>query len=139
MNVNWIGGLLGGVMIGSAAVLLLAINGRIAGVSGIVGSLVTKLSGRERFWRFAFTVGLILGAGAYALVKGPLPIVMQAAGVPLIIAGFLVGFGTRLGSGCTSGHGVCGLARRSPRSLVATITFMVIAILTVIVKRQFGW
>lgn len=139
MEVNWLGGLLGGAMIGVAAVLLLAINGRIAGVSGIVGSLVTRISSDERYWRVAFAVGLILGAAAYALAKGSLPIVMQAEGVPLVIAGLLVGFGTRLGSGCTSGHGVCGLARRSPQSLVATITFMVVAILTVFIKRQLGW
>ena len=133
---NIFGGLIGGALIGLAAVLLLALNGRIAGVSGILGGLITSTSRGERFWHLAFIFGLIAGAGLYVLARGGLPLELQAGGLTLLLAGLLVGVGTRLGSGCTSGHGVCGLARRSPRSLVATMIFMVIAALTVFLTRH---
>jgi uncharacterized protein len=133
---NILGGLVGGALIGLAAVLLLALNGRIAGISGILGGLITSTSRGERFWRLAVIFGLIAGAGLFVLVRGALPLELQAGRTTLIVAGLLVGAGTRLGSGCTSGHGVCGLARRSPRSLVATMTFMVTAALTVFLTRH---
>ena len=133
---NLIGGLIGGALIGLAAVLLLALNGRIAGISGIFGGLITATARGERFWRLVFIVGLIAGAGLYVLACGGLPLELQASRPTLVIAGLLVGVGTRLGSGCTSGHGVCGLARRSPRSLVATVIFMVAGALTVFLIRH---
>ena len=133
---NIIGGLIGGALIGLAAVLLLALDGRIAGVSGILGGLITSTSRDERFWRLAFIVGLIAGAGFYVLARGNLPLDLQAGHLTLLVAGLLVGAGTRLSSGCTSGHGVCGLARRSPRSLVATMIFMVTAALIVFLTRH---
>jgi uncharacterized membrane protein YedE/YeeE len=133
---NIVGGLIGGGLIGLAAALLLLINGRIAGVSGIVGGLIASTFSAERFWRLAFIFGLIAGTGLYALARGPIPMQLQADGVTLVVAGLLVGFGTRLGSGCTSGHGVCGLARRSPRSLAATMIFMAVAFLTVFSVRH---
>jgi uncharacterized membrane protein YedE/YeeE len=128
---NTVGGLIGGALIGFAAVLLLALNGRIAGVSGILGGLITSTVRGERLWRLAFIFGLIGGAGSFVLACGALPLKLQASGATLFVAGLLVGAGTRLGSGCTSGHGVCGLGRRSPRSLVATMIFMVAAALIV--------
>jgi hypothetical protein len=135
---NLIGGFAGGVLIGLAAVLLLAVNGRVAGVSGILGGLITSRSGAERSWRLLFVTGLIAGAALYRLFYGPLPIQIQSTAPVLLAAGALVGWGTRLGSGCTSGHGVCGLARLSPRSLLATVTFMLFGVLTVyLVKHLF--
>jgi len=134
---NIIGGLLGGVLIGIAAILLLLLNGRIAGISGILGGVIKSNVPGERSWRVAFILGLVGGAALDAFMRGGLPLRMQAAGPMLILAGLLVGLGTRLGSGCTSGHGVCGLARRSPRSLVATMIFMIVAALTVFLTRHF--
>lgn len=128
--------LAGGALIGLAAVLLLWCNGRIAGISGIAGGLWFAPGG-ERAWRWCFLVGLMLGAGAWALVA-PTP-VLPRQGFPvslLLLAGLLVGYGTSLGGGCTSGHGVCGLARLSPRSLVATATFMASAVITTYVVRH---
>jgi len=132
---NTLGGLIGGALIGLAAVLLLALNGRIAGISGILGGLITSTGRGDRFWRCAFIFGLLAGAGLYALTSG-LPLQLQARGPTLLVAGLLVGVGTRLGSGCTSGHGVCGLARRSPRSVQATMVFMVAAALTVFLTHH---
>jgi uncharacterized protein len=132
---NTLGGLIGGALIGLAAVLLLALNGRIAGISGILGGLITSTGRGDRYWRCAFIFGLLAGAGLYALTSG-LPLQLQARGPTLLVAGLLVGVGTRLGSGCTSGHGVCGLARRSPRSLRATMVFMVAAALTVFLTHH---
>ena len=132
---NTLGGLIGGALIGLAAVLLLALNGRIAGISGILGGLITSTGRGDRFWRCAFIFGLLAGAGLYALTSG-LPLQLQARGPTLLVAGLLVGVGTRLGSGCTSGHGVCGLARRSPRALRATMVFMVAAALTVFLTHH---
>ena len=133
---NTLGGVIGGALIGLAAVLLLALNGRIAGISGILGGLITSTGRGDRFWRCAFIFGLLAGAGLYALTCGGLPLELQAHGSTLLVAGLLVGVGTRLGSGCTSGHGVCGLARRSPRSLLATMIFMGAAALTVFLTRH---
>lgn len=131
---DWTGGLGGGVVLGLAAALALALDGRIAGISGILGGLLTTPG--DRPWRLAFLVGLPAGAGLYALIAGGLPQQLQASPPVLIAAGLLVGAGTRLGSGCTSGHGICGLARRSPRSLAATAVFMGVAMGTVFVVRH---
>ena len=135
-DANLIGGVIGGALIGIAASLLLLLNGRIAGVSGIVGGIFGTGGAAERFWRVAFVIGLICGAAIYSFTSGGFNIELRASNLALIVAGLLVGFGTRLGSGCTSGHGVCGLARRSPRSLAATITFMLFGIVTVFVIRH---
>lgn len=130
-DANLIGGLIGGVLIGIAASLLLLLNGRIAGISGILGGIFGAIGGAERFWRLAFVIGLICGAVIYSLAVGGLAVQLPDSNLTLAIAGLLVGFGTRLSSGCTSGHGVCGLARRSPRSLAATVTFMLFGIVSV--------
>jgi uncharacterized protein len=128
--------LAGGVLIGLAAVLLLWLNGRIAGVSGVAAGLWFSVRG-ERLWRLLFLVGLVLGGGAWVLLSGePAP---RRTGFPvaaLVIAGLLVGYGTSLAGGCTSGHGVCGLARLSPRSLAATAVFLVVAIVTTFLVRH---
>ena len=127
--------LLGGALIGLASVLLWAANGRIAGISSIIGgSLGAK--GSELGWRLAFTIGLIAAPLLYAAAGGTLPKTELAGGLPLlVVAGLLVGFGTRLGGGCTSGHGVCGMARLSPRSFAAVAVFMAVAAATVFVMR----
>lgn len=122
-------------MIGLASALFLLLNGKIAGISGIVSGLLQPVHG-DLAWRIAFVVGLV----ASPLVLGatrPLPEVDIEAGYPLLVtAGLLVGLGTRYGSGCTSGHGVCGLSRRSPRSIVATAAFMFTGFATVFVARH---
>ena len=126
-----ISGLVGGLLIGLAVALTLLLNGHIAGISGIVGALVNPKAG-DAGWRAAFVLGLPLGALAYILVaRGPTPVDMLASPPAILIGGLLVGFGTRMGSGCTSGHGVCGLALISWRSVVATAVFFVVAMLTV--------
>ena len=122
--------LAGGVLIGLAAVLLLWLNGRIAGISGIAGGLWFAPRG-ERAWRWLFLAGLMLGAGLWAWLAPQPPVPRQGFPVSLLLlAGLLVGYGTALGGGCTSGHGVCGLARLAPRSLAATGMFMLAAIAT---------
>jgi hypothetical protein len=127
--------LLGGLVIGAAASLLLLANGRIAGISGIVGGLL-RAERDETAWRALFVAGLLAGGLALQLVR-PASIGPSVVGFPLlIVAGLLVGFGTRLGSGCTSGHGVCGVGRLSPRSLVATATFMLAGAVTTYVVRH---
>jgi uncharacterized membrane protein YedE/YeeE len=133
---NVTGGLIGGALIGLAASLLLLMNGRIAGISGILGGIFSSTDRADRLWRSAFVVGIMGGAIVYARFFAGLSVQLQTNNLTLITAGLLVGFGTRLGSGCTSGHGVCGLARRSPRSLVATATFMLFGMLTVFLIRH---
>ena len=131
-----VSGLIGGLLIGLAAALLLLANGRISGISGIVGGLLAPRS-RDVGWRVVFVVGLVLGALAYALATGgAIPVAMQTSLPVLLVAGLLVGFGTRLGSGCTSGHGLCGIARLSKRSIVATSVFFGVAILTVFLTHH---
>lgn len=123
-NFTPISGLLGGMLIGLATTLMLLLNGRIAGISGIVGGLLTR-KGSEVGWRAMFVAGLLLGAFVYMLATGgALPVRIEASLPIVVVAGLLVGFGTRLGSGCTSGHGVSGIARFSKRSIVATSVFM---------------
>ncbi|MBN8904732.1 MAG: hypothetical protein BGO51_17795 [Rhodospirillales bacterium 69-11] len=127
---------LGGVLIGTSAALVLLLLGRIAGISGIVANLLPPV-GADWMWRAAFVLGLIGGPLLFIAVTGAPPeIEIAATPVTLVVAGLLVGFGTRLGSGCTSGHGVCGLARLSPRSIVAVATFMATAILTVFIRSH---
>jgi len=131
-------GLIGGALIGLAAAVMLLTLGRIAGVSGIAAKAAgLGGSGMDRIGAWAFVIGLPLGALIVAAMKGGLD-PSFAGPVPLIIAGLLVGFGTRLGSGCTSGHGVCGISRLSGRSIVATITFMIAGIVTIAVMNAFG-
>lgn len=128
--------LAGGALIGLAAALLLLLNGRIAGISGVLGGLLKPVSG-DISWRVAFVLGLVGAPLVYGLFAGlPVPEI-NAGNTALIAAGLLVGVGTRYGSGCTSGHGVCGLSRLSPRSLVATACFMGAGFATVFVIRHF--
>lgn len=127
--------LIGGLLIGVAAGLFLLLNGRIAGISGILGGLFKPVAG-DIAWRIAFLLGLVTSPVLYSLVA-PLPEIQVSASFPvLIVAGVLVGIGTRYGSGCTSGHGVCGLSRFSPRSLAATAAFMLAGFLTVFIVHH---
>jgi len=127
---------IGGVLIGLSATMLWLANGRIAGISGIVGGLWTARTG-DVAWRIAFAIGLIAAPVLYGMAGGELPHLTISVPWPLImIGGLLVGFGTRLGGGCTSGHGVCGIARFSRRSLVATGLFMATAIVTSFILRH---
>ena len=131
-----IASLIGGALIGLAAVMLMATNGRIAGVSGISSRLLPP-NRSLRLADLAFLIGLIIAIPVCTLVMGTRPERVVSAGLPiLILAGFAVGFGSTLGSGCTSGHGVCGISRLSARSIVATGTFMVTAFVTVFVTRH---
>jgi len=135
-NFTPLSGAIGGALIGLAAALLLALNGRIAGISGIVGGLLPPRAG-DMGWRLLFVAGLALGALLLRIVGGePLAVPTGTSTLLLALGGVLVGFGSRLGSGCTSGHGICGLARFSPRSLVAVATFMGSAMVTVFVLRH---
>ncbi len=128
--------LTGGMLIGASAVMLLLLNGRIAGISGIVGRLA---QGIGLTTNLAFVLGLLLGPLAYLLAFERWPAVDITATWPLIIVGgLLVGFGSRMGSGCTSGHGVLGLARLSPRSMVAVATFLTAGVIAVTILRGFG-
>jgi uncharacterized membrane protein YedE/YeeE len=128
--------LLGGILIGISAALLLAFNGRIAGISGILYNLLfNPLSGSERGWRMAFLVGLI--GGGYLMLPVEFELRQDYSPILLIISGLAVGIGTRIGNGCTSGHGVCGIGLMAGRSIVATATFMVSGIITVSILRNF--
>ncbi len=129
---------IGGLMIGTASLLLLAGLGRIAGISGILGTVLDLGEpGMQRLWRLAFLVGLIVAApAAVALGWGRLAPPLEGNALILVTAGLVVGYGTRLGQGCTSGHAVCGLARFSKRSLVATFVFMATAALVVFLRRH---
>ena len=135
-NFTPLSGAIGGALIGLAAALLLALNGRIAGISGIVGGLLPPRAG-DMGWRLLFVAGLALGALVVRVLTGePLAAPAGTSSFMLVLGGLLVGFGSRLGSGCTSGHGICGLARFSPRSMVAVATFMGSAMITVFVLRH---
>lgn len=135
-NFTPVSALVGGALIGMSAALLLLLNGRIAGISGIVGGLLGPTRG-DTGWRLAFLAGLFAAPLLYTLFGGSLPPISISASIPLLImAGLLVGFGSRLGGGCTSGHGVCGIGRGSPRSLAATLVFMIAAVLTVFVTHH---
>jgi uncharacterized membrane protein YedE/YeeE len=125
--------LTGGMLIGFSATMLLLLNGRVAGISGIVGRLA---QGGQVATNGAFVLGLLAGPAIYRMLVGEWPAVTITASLPVIVAaGLLVGFGTRMGSGCTSGHGIVGLARFSPRSIVAVVTFLAAGVATVTVMR----
>lgn len=136
---SWLAGLGGGLLIGSAAALLWLANGRIAGISGIFAGSLLPSGGGDRSWRWFFLAGLLVSGLLLMVLTGRFPAHGLSAPTPLLLlAGLLVGYGTRLGSGCTSGHGVCGLARLSARSLWATATFMTAGFLTVWLIRHGG-
>ncbi len=127
--------LLGGLLIGCAAVLFLIGLGRIMGVSGIVSNLLTRQG--ITAWRVLFVVGLLISPGIYYLIAGSLPTVSVTASIPLLIAaGLLVGVGSAMGSGCTSGHSICGISRFAPGSLIITVLFMVAGGVTVFVLKH---
>lgn len=140
MNIDWTHftpwtSLAGGMLIGLSAAIFILFNGRIAGISGILGGLLRPARG-DILWRVAFLAGLVLAPLLFGMLV-PLPVVQVDAGTAtLVAAGLLVGIGTRYGSGCTSGHGVCGISRLSPRSLVATATFMAAGFATVYIVRH---
>lgn len=139
MPMDWIYGLIGGGLIGSAAALLLLGNGKIAGVSGIVSGTLRFKPKRDLSERVLFIAGLIVGPLLVTAGFGKPAIVVTDSVPAVVIGGLLVGFGTRFGNGCTSGHGVCGLSRLSARSMVATATFMIFAAATVaVVRHGFG-
>lgn len=125
----------GGLLIGLAAAILVLFNGRIAGISGILGGLIKPRRG-EIGWRLAFIGGLIGAPVIYNLFWRLPDIHIEAHPITLIIAGLIVGFGTRMGSGCTSGHGVCGISRLSPRSIFATLIFMAMGFVTVFLVQH---
>jgi uncharacterized membrane protein YedE/YeeE len=141
MQIDWltftpIPSLLGGMMLGVAAALYVLLHGRILGISGIVSGLVHPKK-EDWSWRLALVVGLLTAPFLAALFFGILPVIeVDASWLTVIIAGLLVGFGVQYGSGCTSGHGICGLSRLSPRSLVATLSFMTAGFLVVFVIRH---
>ena len=136
-NLTPLSGLIGGALIGLASALLMLLTGRIAGISGIFGGLL-PLSATDRDWRLAFIAGMIAAPLLAALTFGaPLPNPAMPGSMAVVaIGGLLVGFGSRLGGGCTSGHGVCGIARLSARSLAATAIFMAVAIIAVAIARH---
>lgn len=135
-NFTPVSALIGGALIGVSASLLLWLNGRIAGISGIAGGLLRPSKG-EIGWRALFLVGLVGGVAIYRLAGGELQAIEINPSISiLLIGGLLVGLGTGIGGGCTSGHGVCGMARLSPRSIVATVVFLAVAAVTVYVVRH---
>jgi uncharacterized protein len=127
---------LGGLLIGGATALLFLLNGRVAGISGILGGALA-VRRNDLAWRLAFIVGLFAAPAIYAVFGGTLPsLTVSSSPALLVVGGLLVGFGTRLGGGCTSGHGVCGIARLSWRSIAATAIFMTVAAVTVLISRH---
>lgn len=129
MNFTPVASTFGGVLIGLAAVLLMALNGRLMGVSGIAGSLLTSVS--DKGWRICFIIGLAIGAAIYSVMTGGIESQMVASLPVLAVAGLIVGIGTAIGSGCTSGHGICGISRFSYRSIGATCCFVATGMVTV--------
>lgn len=127
--------LAGGLLLGLAAALFILVNGRILGISGIIAGLLRPTPG-DTGWRLSFVLGLLAAPLLYLLIAGPIEARIDAGWGVVVIAGLLVGIGTRYGSGCTSGHGVCGLSRLSPRSLAATLAFMGTGFVTVFVLRH---
>jgi uncharacterized membrane protein YedE/YeeE len=140
MTIDWMHftpwmSLAGGVVLGLAAALFILLNGRVLGISGIVGGLLSPQRG-DTAWRVFFLAGLLLAPTVWALFNEPVVPRIEAGWPVLVVAGLLVGAGTSYGSGCTSGHGVCGLSRLSPRSLVATLAFMGAGFATVLAARH---
>ena len=128
---------IGGVLIGLSAVLLMTLSGRIAGISGIVGGLLPPTPAPDRSWRLAFILGLLGAPALLRAITGDPHIGPPTAGIPVLVAaGLLVGIGTALGGGCTSGHGICGISRLSPRSIVAVLVFIATGMMTVFVTRH---
>jgi uncharacterized protein len=127
--------LAGGVMLGAASALFILLSGRLLGISGIMGGLLSPRP-QDTGWRLSFLAGLLVAPAVWSLVAAPHVPRIEAGGTVLMLAGLLVGWGTRYGSGCTSGHGVCGLSRLSPRSLAATLAFMAAGFATVYVVRH---
>jgi len=132
---TYFAGLLGGLLIGLAAAILVLFNGRIAGISGILGGLLQAGKG-DKAWRVLFVLGLVTAPFVYRITFGLPEVTIDAGTIELIIAGLLVGIGTRYASGCTSGHGVCGISRGSTRSIAATLTFMTAGFVTVYLTRH---
>jgi uncharacterized membrane protein YedE/YeeE len=126
---------LGGMLIGLSALLLLLINGRIAGLAGILGGLLPPSNGDWQ-WRVAFLGGAILGTAILFAIAGPVEFAVPAGWLALALGGIVVGIGVTFGNGCPSGHGVCGIGRLSPRSIAATLTFMATAVITVFIIRH---
>lgn len=127
----------GGALIGLAAVLLMTFGGRIFGATGILSGAILPTGAGDRAWRWALLAGMVSGPLAVQLMTGSMPAVEIPISLPMIIVGgFLVGVGVNFSSGCTSGHGVCGMARLSPRSIIATLTFMAATIVTVFIVRH---
>ena len=130
--------LAGGILLGVASALFVLANGRILGISGIVGGLLRRKPG-DAGWRIAFVLGMLAAPAVWSLFAAPAKVQVDAGWMAVVIAGLLVGVGTRYGAGCTSGHGVCGLSRLSPRSLVATLAFMAAGFAVVyVVRHLFG-
>jgi uncharacterized membrane protein YedE/YeeE len=135
-NFTPLSGAIGGALIGLASALLMLFTGRIAGISGIFGESLA-IGGGDKGWRFSFILGLVIAPLLSGSAGYPLPLPrMPDSWIVIVAAGLLVGFGSRLGGGCTSGHGVCGIARLSPRSLMATVLFMTTAMMVVAVMRR---
>jgi hypothetical protein len=135
-DINWMAALAGGILTGLGATLLLWLNGRIAGVSGVLNGAINPAA-PDKGWRWMFLLGVVGGGLIYELGFSSTPTPVYALlPVAMILGGFLVGYGARMGNGCTSGHGVCGLGRLSPRSFAAVATFMTAAIATVYVIRH---
>ena len=140
MTIDWThftpwASLAGGILLGLASALFILVNGRVLGISGILGGLLRPRAG-DAGWRIAFIAGMLAAPAVWALFTVPVVPRIEAGPAVLVVAGLLVGWGTRYGSGCTSGHGVCGLSRMSPRSLVATLAFMGTGFATVFVMRH---
>lgn len=135
-NIDWanftlLNSFIGGILIGIAAIIIFLTNGRIMGISGILGNLITLKETDQRYWRIAFLLGVLIGPLIFTILFKEIKSEMVANTTFLIISGFLVGLGTSLGNGCTSGHGICGLSRFSIRSIVATLVFVISGMITV--------
>ena len=134
INFTPISALLGGIIIGFAVLLFFLFNGRLIGISGIASNFITQQE--KRFYNFLFLIGLVLGPFVYKILSNKeIEIVISNSFILLIIAGLLVGFGTRISGGCTSGHGISGISRFSLRSIIATITFILVGVITVLIKN----
>ena len=136
LNIDWanftlLNSLMGGILIGIAATIIFFVNGRIMGISGILGNLIATKETDQKFWRIIFILGVLIGPLIFILLFKEIKSEMVANTTLLIISGFFVGLGTSLGNGCTSGHGICGLSRFSIRSIVATLVFVISGMITV--------
>ena len=136
LNIDWanftlLNSLMGGILIGIAATIIFFVNGRIMGISGILGNLIATKETDQKFWRIIFILGVLIGPLIFILLFKEIKSEMVANTTLLIISGFLVGLGTSLGNGCTSGHGICGLSRFSIRSIIATLVFIISGMITV--------